>query len=165
MENHLKITVEEIHYGGDNLGHDVSMHFTFAGTRKVNGNETKVAPKPLVLKPKFNKETRMALRMPAKIYELPHGNPGNVFTSDVITGHIHYFIVEIDKSSDYADGNMQPITIDLLNLQPAEYVLEVPVLSYGGDHSKKAVFRIKLAVQSAEVKAKPKPKAKAVAKK
>jgi hypothetical protein len=101
----------------------------------------------LDLHPKFDKETKMASKLPLRLYQLPLGNPGNVFETDLLECKIHVSIVEKDKFSDHGHRTSHVIRMDRLAIQPHPFELTVHVKSHGGDKGKTAIFQCRFLSQ------------------
>ncbi len=143
MEKHIEFTLESAYYGGDKLGNDLIFRFDFEGTITVNGQSSMLPVSPAIIKPKFDKKTDMAKKMPAKIYALQPAAHAGGFVSAVC--HIH--VIELDKIGDYGDGAVLPIEFHVNHVEEAHFELEVPVVSHGGDRGKIALFLMKFRLQ------------------
>ena len=141
MERLITFELESAYYGGDPLGYDLIFRFDFEGTITIDGTPSMLPQHPAIIRPKFDKQTRLAKKMPARIYAIEPAAGGLVHA----VCHIH--IIEIDKIGDYGDGAVLPIVFALHQVEETHYELEVPVVSHGGDRGKIALFLLKFRLQ------------------
>ena len=62
---------------------------------------------PAIIKPKFDKQSNMAIKRPAKIYDLQPSAIAGGYVYAVC--HIH--VIELDKIGDYGDAAVLPIEL------------------------------------------------------